>query len=90
MPSTVTCTFALQKFSKIVPPRMPSLDNNSQDKILLMRVCGKIGENFLLVKIFAATCTCVHQLYTIIDIRSDVGHRCKRAEFQNESTRKHL
>lgn len=26
----------------------------------------------------------------ITDIRSDVGHRCKRAEFQNESTRKHF
>ena len=38
-----------------------------------MRVCGKIGENFLLVKIFAATCARVHQLYTITDIRSDVG-----------------
>ena len=35
-------------------------------------------------------CTCSPIVCTIIDIRSDVEHRCKREEFQNESTRKHF
>ena len=45
------------------------------------------GEKFWLCGIYYSYTPIV---YVITDIRSDVGHRSKRAEFQNESTRKHF
>ena len=50
------------------------------------------GEIFLMVKIsgYVVYNTATQIVHVITDIRSDVGHRSKRAEFQNESTRKHF
>ena len=50
------------------------------------------GEIFLVVKIsgYVVYNTATQIVHVITDIRSDVGHRSKRAEFQNESTRKHF